>query len=446
MSVLVEAITVIFRNATADQLIQGGVSSIRNNPPNGTFRTDGKVSAVGFMTPEDVGHFVEQLKQVGFRHIERGKIADIAVCDQIRGFPVDCEWLGTDVDGRGVRFCWLLGEEPGEMATQEGWTYEQSLYSNGSFRADDEPVDHLKFLRTENGLNVYLDEQTGKEVYAGRPFADKDDVHTVRAKALLFATSVKMVYDAMLADGWMSIQVNQDADASHHLIMRYRNQIGIVGIDTHWNEAALTEIDPSGRKLVDLAKAMKAIPLMASIDIVGQPSHTLNRIAEVEASSEIEFRLRRTYLVHDLHKGREWTDADYDLEAEVELSDWEIHDFGIQVVRQSLENDGHEIDAWNSNLDAVAQVKTVIDGKLTYIVVRTVRYPEKDATFGQEDLRLAAELAGSNNADLKIASVALASADDPFDPAAKTGHPIYRGTAVMPRFAGLSNPVITANG
>jgi hypothetical protein len=96
MSILVEAITVIFRNATADALIEGGVATIRDNPPNNTYRTDGVLSAVGFMTPEDTEHFVERLKDVGFRFIEKGKSMDIAVCDQNRGFTANCEWLGTN--------------------------------------------------------------------------------------------------------------------------------------------------------------------------------------------------------------------------------------------------------------------------------------------------------------------------------------------------------------
>jgi hypothetical protein len=446
VSVLIEGITVIFRNATADRLIEGGVEAIRDNAPNRTFRSDGNIAAIGFMTPEDVGHFIEQLNQVGFRHIENGKIADIAVCDQMRGFPVDCDWLGTDVDERGVRFCWLFGHEPGEMVTQMGWNYGQSLYTKGNFRPDDEPVDHLKFLRTEDGLNVYLDEGTGKEVYAGRPFENKDDVHTVRTKALLLGTAVKVVYDAISAEGWTSIQVKTEPDSIPHLIMRYRNQIGLIGVDVNWNGIALTDFSSSVDELVQLGQSMNAIPLVASIDIKGEAIPLMSQIAEVEASRDIEFHLRRPYLLHDISANHEWTEADYDLEAEVELSDWEIHDFGIQVVRQTLEKDGHFIETWDSGQNAVAQIVVIIENRKTFIVVRTVRYPAKEAEFEKDELRLAAELAARRDADLKIASVSLASADDPFDPSGANVHPIYRGAGVIPRFTGLADPKIIVDG
>jgi hypothetical protein len=447
MSILVEAITVIFRNSTAESLIEGGFATIRENSPNRTFRTDGILSAVGFMTPEDTRCFVDQLKRVGFRFVEHGKSADIAICDQYRGFTTECEWLGTDVDGRGVRICWLLGHKPGDMATQEGWSFKKSLYTTGNFWADDEPVDHLNFLRTDDGLNVYLDEHTGKEVYAGRPFENKDDVHTIRTKSLLFASAVKVVYDAMAADGWMSINVKTEANALPHMIMRYRNQIGVVVLDVNWNGEPLSDFSSTTQNiLVAKADEMKAIPLVASLDIIGKPNRPMSRVAEVEACNAVQFHLRRPYVVHDLSTGQEWSALCYDFESEIELSDWEIHDFGIQVVRQTLEKDGHQIQQWDSDVDATVQIVVSIGGNLTYVVVQTVRYPTVEPDFDRDQIRLAGERAARNGADMKIASVSLASTDDPFDPGGSFVQPIFRGAAVVPRFTGLADPVVAADG
>jgi hypothetical protein len=50
MSILVEAITIVFMNATADRHIQGGVGSVQTNAPDSTFRTDRLVSVISFMT------------------------------------------------------------------------------------------------------------------------------------------------------------------------------------------------------------------------------------------------------------------------------------------------------------------------------------------------------------------------------------------------------------
>lgn len=446
MSVLVEAITVIFRNATADALIQGGLATIQNNPPNNTYRTDGCLSALGFMTPEDTNHYLEQLKGAGFKFIENGKAVDIAVCDQIRGFTSDCEWLETETDERGVRFCWMLGQALGEICTPDGWTFEASLYSTGTFRANDEPVDHLKFLRTKDGLNIYLDENIGKEVYVGRPFENKDDVHTVRTKSLLTATAVKVVYDAMLADGWVSISVKTEATAFPHLIMRFRNQIGILVLDVTWNGDTLCGFDQLTKdRLISKAESLKAIPLVAAFEISGEPGRSLVNIADVESCKSIQFNLIRQHLVHDISVGDEWDATNYDLEAKIELSNWEVHDFGIQVVRQLLEKDGHDVEHWNSDTGALSQIIAIIDGRLTHIVVQTVCYPAVEAEFDTHKIRLAVERAANRGADLKIASVSLASADDPFDSNSTHSLPIFRGAGVNPRFAGLENPKIVAD-
>lgn len=447
MSVLVEGITVIFRNATADSLIAGGIDAVNRNSPNRTFRTDGLLSAIGFMTPEDTENFVDSLKAVGFNFIDEGHCVDIAVCDQNRGFTSTCEWLATETDEQGVRYCWLLGHDVGEMAVQEGWSIEKSLYNTGSFHADGEPKDHLEFLRTENGLNVYLDKNKGKEVYVGRPFEDVDDIKTKQLKELVFASAVKTANDMLTADGWMFINANTDRDASRHLILRYRNQIGVIFLDVNWNETPLTSFDGEAKKLfIEMAQSMKAIPILTSIDIQGDPDGSVSSVKDVENCRSIEFRLRSEHLAHDLAFEKEWSETDYDLNAEIELSDWEIHDFGIQVVRQTLEKEGHQIFGWNSDEGSLIQIFTSIDGKLTHIVVNTVRYPKKEAEFKPEIIRRAAEYAAREGAHLQMASVSLASADDPFDSDGKNIKPIYRGAGVFPRFTGLEDPVIFTDG
>jgi len=78
-----------------------------------------------------------------------------------------------------VAACWLL-EGPRiaagihmpskqmDLATPEGWRYEGSLSANFKFVANEEMGERLTFIRQEDGLDVYLDRATGKEVFAGR--------------------------------------------------------------------------------------------------------------------------------------------------------------------------------------------------------------------------------------------------------------------------------------
>ena len=50
----------------------------------------------------------------------------------------------------------------------DGWEYEKSLSSSYGFAPSEHIEKGLKFLRHEDGKDVYFNELTGKEVYVGR--------------------------------------------------------------------------------------------------------------------------------------------------------------------------------------------------------------------------------------------------------------------------------------
>jgi hypothetical protein len=52
-----------------------------------------------------------------------------------------------------------------------GWTYEDSLSAGFQFVANEEMDEKLKFLRHEDGMDVYQNLSTGKEVFVGRAHA-----------------------------------------------------------------------------------------------------------------------------------------------------------------------------------------------------------------------------------------------------------------------------------
>jgi hypothetical protein len=54
----------------------------------------------------------------------------------------------------------------------EGWTWDESLSRQFGFVPDGAQKHSLTFLRNDNGLDVYLNRLTGKEVYVGRSAAD----------------------------------------------------------------------------------------------------------------------------------------------------------------------------------------------------------------------------------------------------------------------------------
>ena len=164
MSILVEAITVVFMNATADGHIKGGVNSVQTIAPNSTFRTDGLVSAISFMDPESTGNFVDSLLKVGMEFVEDGVAQDIVVLDQHRGPTAQCDWIGFSQNADGNSIAWLIGHPKGIMAVYDNWTPNDMMFR-------DDPVgENIKFLREEDGLDIYLDLETGQEYF--RPQTD----------------------------------------------------------------------------------------------------------------------------------------------------------------------------------------------------------------------------------------------------------------------------------
>ena len=165
MSILLEAITVVFMNATADRHIQGGVDAVKINAPNSTFRTDGLISAISFMDPESTGNFVDTLLNVGMEFVEDGVAQDIVVLDQHRGPTAQCDWIRFSQNADGNSIAWLVGHPQGDMAVYDNWTPNNDLM----FR-DGQVGETMKFLREEDGLDIYLDLETGQECF--RPQTD----------------------------------------------------------------------------------------------------------------------------------------------------------------------------------------------------------------------------------------------------------------------------------
>lgn len=187
MAVLIEGISVIVRRDAVAERLSGGWRQFLAIVPNSTLCFDEDLARVGFMSPQDVEEFVRRLEKGGLTFVRDGQAADIAVVDQMRGSTMPTEWLefarlslgGTE---NKVAACWLfeglriaagirMPAKAMTLATPDGWTYKDSLSANFKFVENEERQEKLKFLRHENGTDVYLDRSTGKEAYVGRPKA-----------------------------------------------------------------------------------------------------------------------------------------------------------------------------------------------------------------------------------------------------------------------------------
>lgn len=168
MAVLMEGISVVVRRDAIESRYPGGWSAFSQSPPNNTFCADDSLARIGFMNPDDVRAYLTMLERSGLKFQDEGRAIDCAVVDQVRGPTTSVEWLSlgkVDIEGREITIAWLGEEYDGGVAFPAGWRPEGAL----QFVAAEDMDDRMKFLRRENGVDVYLDLRTGKENYMGRP-------------------------------------------------------------------------------------------------------------------------------------------------------------------------------------------------------------------------------------------------------------------------------------
>ena len=184
MAVLVEAISVVVRRDAIRAKFSGGWPEFLECVPNDTLCSDDDLARVGFMTPPDVEAFIELLEKNGLIFLRNRRTVDIAVVDQQRGLTMPTDWLefahlAFGESGDIVAACWLFEgprmgagiHMPGKgmtLATPVGWTYEDSPSANFKFVESGKMSEQRKFLRHEDGIDVYLDLSTGKEVFIVR--------------------------------------------------------------------------------------------------------------------------------------------------------------------------------------------------------------------------------------------------------------------------------------
>ena len=147
MAVLVEGISVLVRKDSIQNKMTGGDARFKLLIPNPTFCEDDQLARVGFLNPDEVGEFIDELKNVGLTFLENDKAIDFAVCDQQRGLTTECDWLEfshLSMEGGKVGAAWLFESErigagihmPSakmKLATPSGWTFKNSLSEGFQF-------------------------------------------------------------------------------------------------------------------------------------------------------------------------------------------------------------------------------------------------------------------------------------------------------------------------
>ena len=174
MAVLVEGISVILKASSIRDKYPNGWDVFKSIIPNETLCADGELVRIGFMNPYDVKDFIDSLRDYGIVYQKDESSHDFIVVDQLKGFASECDWAEFgQVDWEGdpqkkVSACRIKNSKINQIVTPEGWVYEKSLSKNFKFILTEEKNEKVVFLRHEEGCDVYLDLETGKEVFIGR--------------------------------------------------------------------------------------------------------------------------------------------------------------------------------------------------------------------------------------------------------------------------------------
>lgn len=119
----------------------------------------------------------------------------------------------------------------------------------------------------------------------------------------------------------------------------------------------------------------------------------------------------------------------------IEMTDWEVHDFAVQVVRDWLKGEGRQLMSSQGNPQVDPSIWFVGEHGPEWVVVRAVRYPAERAQ-PPANWKSIADRCRRLSARGRFASVAVANADGPFDGKGDPA-PLWRGHGMQVRFEGL---------
>jgi hypothetical protein len=123
----------------------------------------------------------------------------------------------------------------------------------------------------------------------------------------------------------------------------------------------------------------------------------------------------------------------------IEMTDWELQDFAVQVVTGDLEKSGKKLLSWQSNPAVDPSIWFVGDTGPEWVVVRAARWPERDETV-PSNIKQIAQYCLATGKTGHFAVVRAANSNDPFDPQAKeSGNfiPLVRGEGLTVGYEGL---------
>ncbi len=121
---------------------------------------------------------------------------------------------------------------------------------------------------------------------------------------------------------------------------------------------------------------------------------------------------------------------------QIEMTDWELQDFAVQVVWENLESDGRQLMSWQGNPGVDPSIWFVGDDGPEWVVVRAFRHGLIKASKPSNWNEIVSSLKHTGSAG-NYAEVTCASPDDVFDPTGDNAAKLFRGQGLHVRYLGL---------
>jgi hypothetical protein len=164
-----EAVSVVIPRTVLDQKYPGGTDGYlaAAGGPHSMARhalTDDNLTSVSFPEQDSAAAWASGLAAHGIVGVTDGVAREIACVDQQLGPRAPCNWLEWRRADEGYTFGWAAGTEPGALATPADWSPDRWR----QIRSSDTPEEIDRYLRLseENGLETWLDFETGQQQVA----------------------------------------------------------------------------------------------------------------------------------------------------------------------------------------------------------------------------------------------------------------------------------------
>ena len=162
MAVVVDGWTVIARRAAIEATLPDGLAGWFAIVPNRVTCADRDLCCVGFMDSQDATGFLAKLGELGLAGERDGAYRDVALVGPHGPERYTCRWLQLGRYG-GAPAAWLDGADAEPLVVPLGWQPNRLIHLTS-----EEAAKRLKFVRREGDIEVWVDIETGKEMYRGR--------------------------------------------------------------------------------------------------------------------------------------------------------------------------------------------------------------------------------------------------------------------------------------